>query len=52
MIGLFKVYSLDDGAFVIVCGKCGYHLVVTKDVQDNARKQTLLGVLAGEEVKE
>jgi hypothetical protein len=49
-IGLFKLYSLDDGSFIIVCGKCGYHLIITKEVQERARKNTIIGEI--DELKE
>jgi hypothetical protein len=40
---MFKVYSLDNGSLIVVCGKCGYHLVITKEFLDNARKHTIVG---------
>jgi hypothetical protein len=43
MIGLFRLYALDNGTLIVVCGKCGYHLVITKETLDEARKHTVLG---------
>jgi len=47
MLGKFRVYSLDNGTLVIVCGNCGYHLIITKEVYDKAKAHT---ILAEEEV--
>lgn len=42
MLGKFRLYSLDNGTLVIVCGACGYHLILTKELQDRIRNNTIV----------
>lgn len=48
MLVKFRVYSLDNGTLVVVCGNCGYHLIITKDVYDSVKLHTILGETNGE----
>jgi DNA-directed RNA polymerase subunit RPC12/RpoP len=38
MLSRFRLYSLDNGSLIVVCGKCGFHLVITKELLDETRK--------------
>lgn len=45
MKGVFRVWSLDDGTLIIRCGKCGYRLIVSKEVLAEARSRTVAGAV-------
>jgi hypothetical protein len=42
MLGKFRLYNLDNGTLVVVCGACGYHLILTKELQDRVKKNTII----------
>lgn len=42
MLRKFRLCSLDNGSLVVVCGNCGYHLILTKELQDRVRKNTIV----------
>ena len=48
MLGKFRLYSLDNGTLVVVCGSCGYHLILTKELQDRVRKNTIIAEIEEE----
>jgi Zn ribbon nucleic-acid-binding protein len=50
MLGKFRLWHLDDGSFIVCCGNCGYHLVITKELQDRVRQETVLGVVEEEKI--
>ena len=50
MTGKFRVYALDNGTLVVVCGACGYHLIITEDTLEKARSHTVIAEVEPEDV--